>query len=571
MSAPTQEVILNLHRSQAKFLQRLAAATELEPSIVCQRLIDLAVRSDPDWQNDLLYSSTVQKQMKGLSRVSGGGGWAQIPIALDAAHFEGLEVFAARSGASNSKAMRHLLAACMAKFSIASGKRQLSRRSHSGPLAFLGNHSIVAVGTAVVALCAILSGLGILALREGPSVKVGPHWAGNEAGLILDPHTHSNFSDGDLSTTELVGLAVENGCDALAITDHSEADGAVSDAQWLELQSLREEYPDLLLFNGVELNMPSYGGREHAGLIADPLIGIEILQKLRNVAERGIRKTSNVGASQTADKQLLQAIADHQSLQNGLLLVYNHPTKKDPSLSENIADLERWNELSQVFTVIEGGPGRQNAFAVGDYEEPYLTEDGWDPAVANIGGMWDQWLSRGQQLWGALASSDYHNSRMDKAPCAFSRTHLIVPEQSYRGVLMALRSGTFWSDHGRILNQLWFSLEVDSLGQAAYPGYTAYLGDRDSQGLLKLVIERGPGSAGLPLQVEFIGDCRSSESELLAVEEIAADSDAISAVVPLAATGDDGKSCTVRARVRLSRANAPDYLAYTNPIRLLLD
>ena len=72
MSAPTQEVILNLHRSQAKFLQRLAAATELEPSIVCQRLIDLAVRSDPDWQNDLLYSSTVQKQMKGLSRVSAG-------------------------------------------------------------------------------------------------------------------------------------------------------------------------------------------------------------------------------------------------------------------------------------------------------------------------------------------------------------------------------------------------------------------------------------------------------------------------------------------------------------------
>jgi hypothetical protein len=325
------------------------------------------------------------------------------------------------------------------------------------------------------------------------------------------------------------------------------------------------------LFNGVELNMPSHGGREHAGLIADPLVGIETLQQLRDVAERSIRKTRNVGASHTADKQLLQFIADHQSLQNGLLLVYNHPTKKDPSLSENIADLERWNELSPVFTVLEGGPGRQNALVVGDYEEPYLTEDGWDPAVADVGGMWDQSLSGGQQLWGALASSDYHNSRLDKAPCAFSRTHLIVPEQSYRGVLTALRSGTFWSDHGRILNQLWFSLEVNSLGQATYPGYTAYLGDRESHGVLKLVIERGPGSVGLPLDVEFIGDCRSGESEVLAVEEIAADSDSISAVVPLAATGDDGKSCTVRARVRLSRANASDYLAYTNPIRLILD
>lgn len=563
--------MLNLHRSQAKFLQRLAAATGLEPSAVCQRLIDLAVRSEPDWQNDPLYSATVHKEMKSFSRASGDGGWVQVPIFLDTEHFEGLTIFAARSNASSSKAMRHLLAACMAKFSISSGKRQSPRSSKSGPLALLGNYSTVTVGIAVAFLLVMLFGIGMFALREGPSVKVGPHWAGNEAGVILDPHTHTSISDGDLSTTELVQLAVQNGCDALAITDHSDAEGAVGDEQLLEMQSLRAEYPDLLLFNGVELNMPSYGGREHAGLIADPLVAMETLQRLRKVAERSLKKTKNVGASHTADKKLLQKIADHQSLQNGLLLVYNHPTKKDPGLSENIADLKRWNELSPVFTVLEGGPGRQNASVPGDYEEPYLTEDGWDPAVAEIGGTWDQWLSQGQQLWGALASSNYHNSRVDEAPCAFSRTHLIVPEQSYRGVLMALRSGTFWSDHGRILNQLWFSLEVDSLGQAAFPGYTAYLGDRDSQGVLKLAIERGPGSVGLPLEVEFIGDCRSGDAEVLASAKIASAGDTAAAVIPLAATGEDGKSCTVRARVRLSRANAPDYLAYTNPIRLILD
>lgn len=563
--------MLNLHRSQAKFLQHLAAATELEPSEVCQRLIDLAVRSEPDWQHDALYSTAVQKQMKGLSRVSGDGGWVQVPVVLDAEHFEGLTVFASRSGSSNSKAMRHLLAGCMAKFSIFAGKRQSSRSSHSGRLAFLETHSMATIGIAVAVVLAVLAAIGIYGLREEPSVKFGPHWAGNEAGLILDPHTHSIVSGGDLSTSGLVELAVENGCDALAITDHSDASGALSDAQFTELQDLRERYPDLLLFNGVELNMPSYGGREHAGLIADPHVGIEILQQLRNIAERSIKKTRNVGASHIADKQLLQKIADHQSLQNGLLLVYNHPTRKDPDLAENIADLERWNQLSPIITLLEGGPGHQNAAVVGDYEEPYLTEDGWDPAVSDIGGGWDQWLSRGRQLWGALASSGYHNSRMDKAPCAFSRTHLIVPEQSYRGVLMALRSGTFWSDHGRILNQLWFSMEVDSLGQPLYPGFVAYLGDRDGHGLLKLVIERGPGSVGLPLEVEFIGDCRSGESELLASEEIAVDADSISTVIPLAATGEDGKNCTVRARVRLRRANAADYLAYTNPIRVLLD
>ena len=191
--------------------------------------------------------------------------------------------------------------------------------------------------------------------------------------------------------------------------------------------------------------------------------------------------------------------------------------------------------------------------------------------VAEVGGVWDQLLSEGHQFWGAMASSGYHNEALDKPPCEFARTHLIVPEQSYRGVLKALETGTFWADHGRILNQLGFSLEVDGLEQAAYPGDTVTVGDRDSTGLMNLSIVRGPGSVGQPLTVEFIGNCLSGDAEIIAVEELAPDVSAASVSLPLAATGRDERSCTLRARVRLSRESTTDYLGYTNPIRLILN
>jgi glycopeptide antibiotics resistance protein len=567
--AGRREVLLNLYRSQAKFLSYLAAATGLEPSDICQRLLGFAVEPGSDWQSDLLYSSAIQNELKWFTREPGVGKWVQVPVYLDATHFDHLSSFAAHHSASNSKAMRHLLADYMSRSGIPSRRNRKSRNFYSKLMMFVKSRSY-STG-ALAGLIAALGLIVIFALQDDRSIKVGPHWAGNDAALIFDPHTHTSYSDGALSPTDLVEMAVENGCDALAISDHSDTKGTVSDQQMLELQDVRARYPDFLLFSGIELNMPSYGGREHATLIADPSVPTETLQQLRDVAESSLKKARKGGGSRAFDMQLLQMIADYQSLKNGLLLFYNHPARKDGDIAENLSDLTQWNARSPVFTAIEGAPGHQNAPVIGSYQEPYLTVDRWDPVVAEVGGIWDQLLSDGHQIWGALASSDYHNERLDQAPCAFSRTHLIVPEQSYRGVLMALNVGTFWADHGRILNQLRFSVDLDGLEQSAFPGYTVDVGDRDSLGVMNLVIERGPGSIGQPLTAEFIGNCSTGKAEILAVEEIPPDDSAASMLIPLAATGPDGESCTLRVRVRLSHGSSTDYLAYTNPVRLILD
>ncbi|MBQ4117263.1 MAG: PHP domain-containing protein, partial [Clostridia bacterium] len=41
----------------------------------------------------------------------------------------------------------------------------------------------------------------------------------------IDLHTHSHFSDGSMTPTDLVALAKENGLKAIALTDHDTFDG----------------------------------------------------------------------------------------------------------------------------------------------------------------------------------------------------------------------------------------------------------------------------------------------------------------------------------------------------------
>ena len=130
----------------------------------------------------------------------------------------------------------------------------------------------------------------MVSLRDGKTIKVGPHWAENAASLILDPHTHTNYSDGRLAPADLVSLAVQGGCDALVVSDHADMETRVINEQMVELQELRDDYPDLLLFAGIELNMPSYGGREHAGVIAAPSVPAETLQQLRDESRRGRKR-----------------------------------------------------------------------------------------------------------------------------------------------------------------------------------------------------------------------------------------------------------------------------------------
>lgn len=70
----------------------------------------------------------------------------------------------------------------------------------------------------------------------------------------IDMHTHSCYSDGDLTPTELIDLAAKNNIKTLSITDHDTIDG---------IKRVKSESHNIEIFNGVELTALRAHGRMH--------------------------------------------------------------------------------------------------------------------------------------------------------------------------------------------------------------------------------------------------------------------------------------------------------------------
>ena len=76
---------------------------------------------------------------------------------------------------------------------------------------------------------------------------------------IIDMHTHTNYSDGDLSPQELIRLAIDKRIGTLAITDHDTIEGIkkVNKNEDIIVDSGIE------IINGIELSAKSNKGRMH--------------------------------------------------------------------------------------------------------------------------------------------------------------------------------------------------------------------------------------------------------------------------------------------------------------------
>ena len=72
-----------------------------------------------------------------------------------------------------------------------------------------------------------------------------------------DLHTHSTFSDGVFTPTQIVDLAYRNGVRILALTDHDTTDGLP------EAFQAAARYPDLILIPGVEMSTDVPGNEVH--------------------------------------------------------------------------------------------------------------------------------------------------------------------------------------------------------------------------------------------------------------------------------------------------------------------
>ena len=390
-------------------------------------------------------------------------------------------------------------------------------------------------------------------------------WSGNGNYAILDHHTHTTVSDGVLTQQELAELAVNSQCDAVVFADHSDVSGVIGAARYEQIDAIRAQYPDLLLFAGLEINIASYNGREHLTLITHPDQERQMLNTVRVIAEKENDDSERKDPTRDLDKPFFDSINLYNRNGVSSVVLYNHPSRMDVTKTENKADLIAWHNWSPHFIGFAGAPGHQNTEPHGLYEQEIKTVNRWDHIAADVGGVWDQLLSEGYQSWGAIAGSDFHDRRFDFAPCTFSRTHVEVEERTHTGILNALRAGTFWADHGRILNQLNLTAMVDGLERPARPGSVVDLGS-DKTIDLNIAINRGVGSFGKPVTVDFISNCGTGRPVVVASNVIAEEEYQTSHRMLARSPGLDRESCYVRTIIKVDDRTGT-LMAMTNPIR----
>ncbi|KXI28495.1 acyltransferase family protein [Paraglaciecola hydrolytica] len=390
-------------------------------------------------------------------------------------------------------------------------------------------------------------------------------WASNNANIIFDHHTHTKYSDGSLTLDELTELASISGCDALAITDHTDSQRSFSPEKIEKIEKLRKQYPNLLILNGVELGMPDYEQREHVNIITTPEYETTLLPE---VFKR--LKESNKLPKSSRDRFVLDNIFKNAEETNHSIAIYNHPSRKDQTEDENLSDIKNWNTNRQNIEGISGAPGHQKSKDIGSYREHFKTIDRWDPAVAEVGSTLDQLLDEGLDVWGAIASSDYHNEKMDYPPCGFSRMHVSTPAKTYDGLMTALKNGTFWASHGKFLSEFKLVAEISEKQLRLSPGEAASI-DAGTIALIQVELQREKDYLGLPLDVELVTNCVSGEPELLGAIRVPAFSNTAEAFLPINNSGKDAQSCYLRSRVQVEASEGLTYMAYSNHIRFLLN
>ncbi len=298
-------------------------------------------------------------------------------------------------------------------------------------------------------------------------------WIGKGTWLEADLHMHSRFSDGRHEPALLVQKAREHGCGAIAITDHSDRDlEGASDGYFAATAAARRENPDLVILDGLEWNAPPGAGDDHVNVLVPPgPDGVRVLKEIK-------ARFDDLGRDSHDEKLAHEALQwlDDQSAAWAVppAVIFNHPSRKVARSLDQLDKLRRFREVTPHLIGIEGAPGHQGATPLGSYPGPEAVVDRWDPAAARVGDVWDRLLASGEDWWGALAFSDFHEERADGLsdhwPGQFAETWLYVPERTAEGVLRALRAGSFFAGHGAIVREVAFEVEAAGLPRPAWAG-----------------------------------------------------------------------------------------------------
>lgn len=265
---------------------------------------------------------------------------------------------------------------------------------------------------------------------------------------------------------------------------------SLRDYVYPDIQLTRENYPDKIVINGLEQNVP---GHEHCstaihqyGDLATAISEFEYRfdrsdDDTSRDGEEGLLEGFGELAKTNDDKedallgvQWMQALKDQ-----GVGDAWVVPAHVERAWSYLIEDFRNWMDAGPDVAIgFEGAPGHQTSGDRG-FSRGSLgggTYGGTGFYVATIGGLWDALSAEGRKYFN-FASSDYHNhwstGGSDFWPGEYQKNYTYIDtdtEDQVQAVFDGNRSGNSWNVQGDLIDELEFT--VKSKKKSAMMGET---------------------------------------------------------------------------------------------------
>ncbi|HTG38414.1 phosphoesterase [Sphingomonas sp.] len=332
------------------------------------------------------------------------------------------------------------------------------------------NHSML-----FLKLLPALLPLSALAAQE-PRWLAGDHHVHSiySAKFRPDPAAPDNLPEpilgGDSRHTTLrnAQMARQHGLDWMVTTDHGGPGHSqiAYDRAWPDIVAARRAMPDLVLFYGMEFDVP---GGEHASFIL-PIEPGERAALRRIEGGFGKREPWPADPSRSTKPRMIEALRAMAALPAPPVLIANHPSRTATGLGawglHSPAEYRRWQQTApDVVVGMEGAPGHQAARPKPGLDTAhgsrglyggYPTMGGFDQMTAVLGGAWDAMLGQGLR-WTITATSDSHGhwreGGADFWPGEYAKTWVFA-ERNSASILDGLRRGRVFVATGGLIERL---------------------------------------------------------------------------------------------------------------------